>query len=66
MAAIIKAKHCIITDNCRKVHGGDIKAFHKAMDLIRDEYVEIIRNHKQGMGTQIHLTLSVERKHMLG
>jgi hypothetical protein len=65
MAAIIKAKHCIITDNCRELHG-EIGAFNEAVKRLRDEYIEIVKGHKQGIGSQIHLTLSIERKHMLG
>lgn len=57
----IKAKHTVITDNCRKVHGGSLEAFDEAVRRVRKEYDTLTRDfHPRGKGVQFHLVLTVE------
>ena len=57
----IKAKHTIITDRCREVHGGSLEAFDEAVRRVREEYDTLTRDfHPVGKGVQFHLVLTVE------
>ena len=55
----IKARHVIITPNCRRVHGGWDQALEVAIDLIRKEYAacELDCNNL----ADFHLALTIDR-----
>ena len=57
----IKSVHCLITDVCRRVQGGDTEAFDEAVRRIREEYDYLTREfHPRGKGVKFHLVFSVE------
>lgn len=56
----IKAKHAIITPNCRKVQGGDKEAFNEAARRLLDEYLAIIYLRGDKKRANYHLVLTVE------
>lgn len=58
----IKAKHTIITPNCRRVQGGAKRAFTIATDILRKEYEEILRMREDRTDLNFHLVLTVEKK----
>lgn len=54
------AKHAIITDTCR-ANRTDRGAFDEAIERLRQEYDACMKGHPNGLGTQFHLVLTVER-----
>lgn len=55
----IKAKHAVITDECR-VNRGDIGAFGEAQERLMVEYLELMRLRNAEKGVNYHLVLVVE------
>lgn len=55
----ISAKHTVITDECRAIHG-DGGAFNKAAIALLSEYNEITRQRGGEEGVNYHLVLTVE------
>lgn len=56
----VKAAHAVITENCRRVQGGDMEAYDEAARRLRIEYEKLAEFWTEGKGAQIHLELSVE------
>ena len=57
----IRALECVVTDNCREVHGGDTEAFYEAMKKLKYEYDQLCIHWKRGMDVDFHFVLVVER-----
>jgi len=55
------ARHCIITDNCRRVQGGDERAIDEALRRVREMMVQVVTCWPKGEGHQFHLVFTVER-----
>jgi hypothetical protein len=55
-----KAKHAIITDQCR-INRGDREAAEEALSRLREEALECMAGHDFGHGVQFHLVLTVEK-----
>jgi hypothetical protein len=56
----IAAKHCIVTDNCRKVQGGSIEAIDEALRRIRDEAIRTLPHWPIGNDHRFHFVFSVD------
>lgn len=57
----IKAKHCLITDNCRKMRG-DGGAFNHAVNILRVKYDALLEVRGGEAGVEYNLILSVEKR----
>ncbi len=55
----IKAHHAIITDNCRRVQGGDSAAFDEAVRRTKVEYDRAVTGRAAQKGVEYHLVLTV-------
>lgn len=61
MSNEVTAKHCIISENCHRAHGGKMEALEAAFDMIRDEYRMCVAGwRKKGKVPTMHLRLAVE------
>ena len=56
----IKAAHMIISDNCRTVQGGDMKAFDVAVRKLRKEYENLMDVWPKGKGAEFSVILTVD------
>jgi hypothetical protein len=56
----IKAKHAVITPNCRVVQGGPCEAFDEAAQRLKAEY-EVLLAINSNKAANFHLILTVER-----
>ena len=54
-------KHCVITDNCRNIHG-DSRVLDVAYNLIKKEFDNTVKNWPKGSDVKFHLKLSIERE----
>lgn len=64
----IKAKHAIITPNCRTVDRGDdpvMDAFDEAVGRLREEYRVICAMRDDGFNAHVVLTIEGEREQAL-
>lgn len=57
----LMARHCIITDNCRRVQGGDQGAIDEALKRIREMMEQSIPNWPLDHDHRFHLCFTVER-----
>lgn len=55
------AKHCIITDNCRVVQGGDEGAIDEALKRIRESMMQCIPNWPRDVGHKFHVLFTIDR-----
>lgn len=56
----LKAKHAIVTDQCR-TNRTDAGAVDEALSRLRSEALECMANWPQGVGAQFHFALTLER-----
>jgi len=61
----IKAKHAIITPNCRRVQGGEAEAFRIAAARLQSEYGRLLA-FSANSSANFHLILTVEREQAEG
>jgi len=54
----VKARHAIISDNCRQLHG-TVKAFDIASEQLRESYLAITTK-RDDPGVKYHLVLTVQ------
>ena len=59
----VRAKHTIITENCRNLHGNSgLGAFDEAVKRIREEYANCLKGWQESeRQPNYHLVLTVER-----